>query len=225
MLISSRQATLFYADALIDSCSHSWSFPAGRLVYKCQGGRCDGRWHVQARRRTRTIHPLKVSVCFALWQRHAAEISTGQTHRERIVNTAASHRSRLPPFRMKYCRISPARQVKQAISQVHAQSHGQPVIRAIVGFVGVILALAAAYCANCLIADSEFTDGTAGTRPAQSPIAGLTVFAVFFVAALSVERLLEPIADGWNIDKKNDDAIKKIAEAKASTLKAHIYAK
>jgi hypothetical protein len=58
--------------------------------------------------------------------------------------------------------------------------------QAVVAAFGVVLL-------GWLIAANLLDDGNFGARRAAGPVAGLTIFAVFFVAAQGIERLLEPL--------------------------------
>ncbi len=66
------------------------------------------------------------------------------------------------------------------------------------------------------------TYGRTGPAPtAPTPVDGLTIFAVFFVAAAAIERLLEPVA-GAILDKKaaQDEAKKAVEDAGKKTVAA-----
>jgi hypothetical protein len=65
----------------------------------------------------------------------------------------------------------------------------------------------AAVVATLFIKDSGFS-----IRGEPRPVDGLTIFAVFFVAAQAIERLLEPFAS-WLDPKMNDEVEKAKAEA------------
>lgn len=68
----------------------------------------------------------------------------------------------------------------------------------------------AALVAILFIKDPGFS-----TRGEPRPVDGITIFAVFFVAAQAIERLLEPIAS-WIDPKMNDEVEKAKAEAENS---------
>src|SRR6476646_9952861 len=55
-------------------------------------------------------------------------------------------------------------------------------------------------------------------QPLSPPVAGLTIFALFFTSALALERLLEPVAGLLGIDKTEQNAKKAESDAKE---KAH----
>jgi hypothetical protein len=93
--------------------------------------------------------------------------------------------------------------------------------RAIVSFAAL-----AAVVVGCVIMTKALTDDGFTARAAKAPIEGLTIFAVFFVAATAVERLLEPIA-GWLLPKQDKevaagaakkDAGKAVADAVAAPV-------
>jgi hypothetical protein len=69
------------------------------------------------------------------------------------------------------------------------------------------LVAVAAFVAIFFIKDSGFS-----TRGEPRPVDGLTIFAVFFVAAQAIERLLEPFAS-WIDPKMNDEVEQAKAEA------------
>jgi hypothetical protein len=83
-------------------------------------------------------------------------------------------------------------------------------LRAIVA----VLALASIFLALDVIMGSVHDEGYGQDGPTPAPVDGLTIFAVFFVAASAVERLLEPVASAI-LDKKaaQDDAAKAIEAA------------
>jgi hypothetical protein len=68
----------------------------------------------------------------------------------------------------------------------------------------------AAVVATLFIKDSGFS-----VRGEPRPVDGLTIFAVFFVAAQAIERLLEPFAS-WIDPRMNDEVEKTKAEAENS---------
>jgi hypothetical protein len=85
------------------------------------------------------------------------------------------------------------------------------------------LGLAAATLIAALIHRGDKLPAGPGT-----PVAGLTIFAVFFVAAQAIERLLEPLASFW--DPKTDQAAKQASTTasqkadKAVTAEAAVIA-
>lgn len=108
---------------------------------------------------------------------------------------------------------------KAAIEDRLPVQHKSPnwALRAVVA----VLALASIFIALGVIT-SAVRDGTYGQdRPAPAPVDGLTIFAVFFVAAAAVERLLEPVASAI-LDKKaaQDDAKKTIEDAGSKLVAA-----
>ena len=77
--------------------------------------------------------------------------------------------------------------------------------RIVVGVSAIILAFLAALIADQVFDDDGFVSGASNT-----PVDGMTIFAVFFVAATAIERLLEPFASALlPKDDKVEDATKK----------------
>jgi len=68
------------------------------------------------------------------------------------------------------------------------------------------------------IADSDYKQGAAPAAPAE----GLTIFAVFFVAAAGLERLLEPFSILWDRSKDTAQAALKETVAAVSDYKTKV---
>jgi hypothetical protein len=84
---------------------------------------------------------------------------------------------------------------------------------------GFVLLLAAWWVATNLIHDPAY----ATTKRATTTVAGVTIFAVFFVAATALERLLEPIAMVLNPGPESDlqQAESDVAKTKQAAVEEH----
>lgn len=86
-----------------------------------------------------------------------------------------------------------------------------------IGVLAVAVVAIFALIINKFITDPNY----ASSVSVPQPVEGLTIFAVFFVAALAIERLLEPLANALNIQKrKEDEATAAVAEAKSAATNA-----
>jgi hypothetical protein len=75
------------------------------------------------------------------------------------------------------------------VSPAAATSKVPGTLRIVVGLVAIGVTFIAA-----LIADGVFDDDSFVAGAGNTPVDGMTIFAVFFVAATAIERLLEPFA-------------------------------
>ena len=80
--------------------------------------------------------------------------------------------------------------------------------------VTVSVASLAAVVIGCVVMTLVFADDDFGSARSAAPMEGLTIFAVFFVAATAVERLLEPIA-GWLLPKQSKETEAEAAKSEA----------
>jgi hypothetical protein len=87
--------------------------------------------------------------------------------------------------------------------------------RALWGAVAVIAIVGISVVADFIFPDSKFVQGAGNT-----PVDGMTVFAVFFVGATAIERLLEPFSSAILSQEKNKkDAADKKKDATEATVK------
>jgi len=93
--------------------------------------------------------------------------------------------------------------------------------RVLWGSVAVVAIVGVSIGANFAFPDSNFVEGAG-----NSPVDGMTIFAVFFVGATAIERLLEPFSSALlpQDQKKKDAADKKKAAQTATTAVADAIA-
>lgn len=85
-----------------------------------------------------------------------------------------------------------------------------------VALVSVIVISAAASVLGLITKDSNYNSSVI---PSPTAVDGLTIFAVFFVAALAIERALEPFANAFNIENNKAAATSETDKAKTEVEK------
>ncbi len=99
---------------------------------------------------------------------------------------------------------------RRAVDEVHVKHEPNWVGRLGTAVGAILLIVVALIVISLLIADPKYMD----KLPPAEPVAGLTIFAVFFVGALAIERILEPIASSLDITPIKDAAVEEVSSAK-----------